>query len=161
MNDELKAIDPKTVKVLKAGLDTVDISVNGKLYSNVIPRKPFPLSHPEVVLLCTEDGREIGVIEDCRKLDAKSRGELEKVLDVIYYIPRIKRINKIDHKEQKYVWKVEIEEGKDIEIVTWSRCVRIMPDGRIFIKDVNGHYYEVRSLSSLDLKSKILLGTMI
>lgn len=87
--------------------------------------------------------------------------ELEKVLEVIYHIPKVKRIAKIDHEEQRYICKVKLEDGKDLEIVTWSRCVRIMPDGRIFIKDVNGHYYEVRSLDSLDIKSKILLGTMI
>ncbi|RLE93166.1 MAG: hypothetical protein DRJ55_03965 [Thermoprotei archaeon] len=160
MTAGIKLLDPREVKVIGGGIDTVDITIGRNRYFNVTPRRPFPLSHPEVIVFYDQDENEIGVIEDYRKLDRESRKKLEKVLNTIYYIPRIKRIEKIEQKEKRYVWTIVLEKVGKTEIETWSKCVKIMPDGKIFMKDIKGQIFTV-DISKLDQKSRTFLGTMI
>jgi len=54
-----------------------------------------------------------------------------------------------------------VDGGGEEVIETWSKCVKLMPGGRLFIKDVNGCLYEVRSLAELDDRSAALLNMMI
>jgi len=159
LTDSIKLLDPHNVKVIDEGIDTVNITIGRNRYFNVTPRRPFPLSHPEVIIFYDQDENEIGVIADYRKLDRESRKKLEKVLNTIYYIPLIKRIEKIEQKEKKYVWTIVLEKVGKTEIETWSKCVKIMPDGKIFVKDVNGQIFTVE-ISKLDQKSRTFLGTM-
>ena len=100
-------------------------------------------------------------MEDYRRLDEDYRKRLEKVLDTLYYVPRIRRVRGIKLERGKYVWKVVVDGGGEEVIETWSKCVKLMPDGRLFIKDVSGRLYEVRSLAELDDRSAALLNMMI
>lgn len=160
MTENIRLLNPREVKIISGGIDTVDAIIGQEEYRNVAPRRPFPLSHPEVIVFYDQEEREIGVLEDYRELDDRSRKMLEKVLNTIYYIPCIERIEKIEQKEKKYVWKIVLERAGKTEIETWSKCIKVMPDGKIYVKDVNGQIYAVDA-SKLDQKSKTLLGTVI
>jgi len=51
-------------------------------------------------------------LEDYRRLDEDYRKRLEKVLDTLYYVPRIRRVRGIKLERGKYVWKVVVDGGR-------------------------------------------------
>ncbi|RLE66148.1 MAG: hypothetical protein DRJ34_05540 [Thermoprotei archaeon] len=152
----IRLLNPKNVKIYEAYIDTINVEINGRFYYNVKPRRPFPYTHPEYIIFYTEDDKEIGILSNYRKLDRKSKKLLEKVLNIIYYIPKIKRIIKLDTTKSKYEWRIETDRG-EIQIYTWSRCTRWLPNGKLLIYDVDGNVYMIENLRSLDSKSKAYL----
>jgi len=149
----MRILDPKKIRVLNADLDTLDMEIDGVVFKGVKPRRPFPYTHPEYLILYDKDEKEIGIIRDYRKLDKRSRHLLEKVLNVIYFMPTIERILSITRsKGWKYKWKVETDKGY-CEFETWGRCARLLPNGRIIITDTSGNVYQIKNIASLDSKS--------
>jgi len=153
---QLRILDPKRVRVYEAFVDTVNMEINGKIYCNVKPRRPFPYTHPEYIIFFAEDDTELGILTDYRKLDRMSRKRLERVLKIIYYIPQIKRIIKLDTTKSRYEWEIETDKGV-VVIKTWSRCTRWLPNGKLLIYDVDGNVYIVEDISKLDPKSRAYL----
>jgi len=152
----LRLLDPKKVRIFDAFIDTINVEINGRIYCNVKPRRPFPYTHPEYIILYTEEDDEIGILPDYRKLDRKSRKHLERVLEIIYYVPKVKRINKLDTTKSKYEWEIVTDKGV-INIRTWSRCTRWLPNGKLLIYDINGNVYMVENINNLDVKSRAFL----
>lgn len=157
---KLNILDPRRVKVLSAHLDTIDLEINRKIYTNVIPKKPFPFSRPFMVIFYTSDEVEIGILKDYRKMDNRSRELLEKVLNRIYFMPIITKILKIDFSGGKYRWIVKTDKGK-VEFETKGSCVRVLNNGVIIIKDIHGNVYKVENPFKLDAKSLSLLSAFI
>lgn len=147
------------MKIIDARLDEIDLVLNGKIICGVRPRRPFPYTHPEIILLYKE-GEELGMLRNYKELDRKSRKLLEKVLSIIYYMPEIKRIYNIKRERGKYHWKVLTDKG-EMEFNTWSKCIRLLPDGRLIIKDVDERVYHVKSIERLDAKSRLYLEIML
>jgi len=156
----LKTISPKDLRIIDSRLDEIDIELEGRVVTGVRPKRPFPYTHPEVVILYTGADEELGIILDYRKLDEKSLQHLEKVFSIMYYMPQILKINSIERVGGQFHWKVVSDKG-ELEFYTWGRCVRVLPDGRLIVKDVNERAYHVASPEKLDSKSRILLELML
>jgi len=157
---KLKILDPKKVKVLSANVDTIDLEVNGILYINAKPRRPFPYTHPECLIFYTSSDEEIGMLRDYRKLDRKSQRLLEHVLNVVYFMPKIKRIVSISSRGGLYEWVVDTDKGL-IKFKTWSSCARFLSNGKVIIKDVNGNVYCVENIFKLNPRNQALLSIFI
>ncbi len=153
---QLKILDPRKVKIFEAFVDTINVEINGKVYCNVKPRRPFPYTHPEYIIFYAEDDTELGILPDYRKLDKGSRERLERVLKIIYYIPTVKRIIKLDTTKSRYEWQLETDKG-EVTIKTWSRCTRWLPNGKLLIYDIDGNVYLVENVLKLDPKSRAYL----
>ncbi len=156
----LNILNPKKVKIISSHLDTVDLEIDGKIYFNVIPKRPFPLTKPEFIIFYTTDNHEIGILKDYRKLDKESREKLEKVLNLIYFMPKIKRVISIKFSGGKYKWIVETDKGI-IEFETWSSCIRLLNNGKVIVKDISGNVYCIDNLFLLDSKSISLISAFI
>jgi len=156
---ELKMLDPRRVRVLEARLDEVDVEIEGRVYCGVRPRRPFPYSYPEIIILY-RDEEELGMLRDYRKLDPRSRELLERVLRIIYFMPRVKKILGVRSAKGKYEWRVVTDKGP-VTFYTWSRCIRLLRDGRLLIKDVDGRVYMVEDPERLDSKSRLYLSMMM
>ncbi len=148
----LRILDPTKVKVLDVRLDTVDIEIEGKVYTNVTPRRPFPYTHPEYVILYDQNDEEIGILKDYRKLDKQSRERLERALDLIYFVPKIRRILGVQTVGRHYRWTVLTDRGV-VNFETRTSCARILSDGKVIIKDINGAVYCIENLYKLDPRS--------
>lgn len=158
--NKLKILNPKNVKVLYARIDTIDVEINGILYTNVRLRRPFPYTHPECLILYDNDDKEIGILRDYRRLDDKSRNLLERVLEVIYFMPRVKRILSISPRGGVYEWIADTDKGL-IKFRTWRSCTRFLSNGKVIIKDINGNVYCVENVFKLNSKSQALLSIFI
>ena len=157
---KLKILNPSDVKITSAYIDTIDLIIKGKVYSNVVPKKPFPYTRPYYIIFYTLDGKELGILRDYRKLDKESKKLLEKVLDTLYFIPKIKKVISIKFVQGKYRWVVDTDKGR-IEFETWSSCSKMLSNGKIIIKDVHGRVYCIENLFSLDAKSISLISVFI
>lgn len=159
LGEELKMFRPERVHVLEAGVDEVDLEIDGRVYCRVRPRRPFPYSHPEIIVFYRGE-EELGVLRDYRKLDPRSRELLERVLKIVYFMPRVNKILSVRNVRGKYEWRVVTDKG-EVTFYTWSRCIRLLRDGRLLIRDVDGRVYMVESPEKLDSKSRLYLGMMM
>lgn len=156
---QLRVLDPSRVKILEARLDEVDAEIEGVVHRGVRPRRPFPFSYPEIVILYEGD-EELGLLKDYRLLDNRSRELLERVLKVVYFVPQIRRVLSVRSTEGKYEWRVVTERG-EITFLTWGRAVRVLRDGRILVRDIYGRAYIVEEPEKLDSRSRLYLSMMI
>lgn len=159
LHRELRILDPKKVRVTAAYLDEVNVEIDGELIQGVRPRKPFPYSHPEIVIFY-KGNEEIGILRDYRMLDDESRSALEKALRIVYFMPEIRKVLSIRWVQGRYEWRVITDKGEE-KFETWSRCVRVLPDGRLVVKDIYSRAYIVEHPEKLDAKSKALLTMMV
>jgi len=158
--NKLKILDPEDVKVLGARIDTIDIEVNGVLYTNVRLKRPFPYTHPECLILYDSNDEEVGILRDYRKLDKESKNLVERVLEVVYFMPRVKRILSINPRGGVYEWVVDTDKGL-IKFKTWRSCARLLSNGKVIIKDVDGNVYCVENIFKLNSRSQALLSIFI
>ena len=155
----VKLLDPRRIRVLEARLDSIDVEVEGKVYCGVRPKRPFPHSHPEILILyCGEE--ELGLLRDYRRLDAHSRELMEEVLSIMYFVPKIRKIYSIKMVKGRYEWKVLTDKG-EVVFQTWSKCVRVLPNGRLTVRDVDGRVYYVERPDELDPRSRLLLSMLL
>lgn len=135
------------------------VRYQGKLHNGIIPERPFPISHPEFLILKDEKGSDLLTIKDYNKLEKKSRKSLEELLNTLYFIPNIVRIIKLDAIGDRFEWETETENGKR-SFTTRGRRSIVFIDNRIVISDINDNLYQIKDINSLDAPStKIVRST--
>jgi hypothetical protein len=155
----LKVLDAARVRVIEARFDELTLEVEGTVYKGVRPRRPFPFSYPEIVIFYN-DKEEIGMLRDYRELDARSRELLESVLKIVYFMPKVRKVLSIRSVEGKYEWRVVTDKG-EVTFQSWGRCVRVLRDGRLLIRDIYNRAYIVEEPEKLDSRSRLYLSMMI
>jgi ATP-binding cassette subfamily C protein len=147
--------------------DRVRITLNGIVYDNIIPKMPFPLSIPEFVIFVqvqtSEKGepqnQEICMLKDFRKLDEHSRHALEEVLQKIYFIPRVLKVERLETSGDEFEWEILTDRGPR-KLHTRGRRNVISMGTRIVIIDTHDNIYYVEDVRKLDGKSRMLLETV-
>jgi len=111
----------------------------------------FPLTRTgQMISLRDEEGREIAILDDIRKLDPQSRKIMREELERSYFMPRI--VDIIDVREELGVvtWEVETNRGpRTFQVRHVRQNVRRMGRRRFVIKDVDGNRYEISDWSEL------------
>ncbi|MBS7607521.1 MAG: DUF1854 domain-containing protein [Candidatus Bathyarchaeia archaeon] len=149
----LNILDPKRVKItFDEQENTLKINVDGRILSGLIPAKPFPITYPEFVIFRDSSGVDVCIIRDYRELDEESKRSLQKVLDKIYFIPKIQRIMSIETSGDEFLWDVLTDKGPRV-FRTRGRMSVILMGKRVVITDINDNVYEIEDLSLLDPKS--------
>ncbi|AWR96875.1 DUF1854 domain-containing protein [Acidianus sulfidivorans JP7] len=142
------------LNVIKINTDnTIDISVNGKIYKNMKIVKPFPISRPEIIMLVNND--IVFTLKDYR--DNKI---LNDVVSKIYFTPKIIKILSLDTSGDEFIWKVETNYGTT-EITTRGRSSVMRFENRIVIIDTSDIVYEIEDISKIDKKSRKLIENII
>jgi len=158
----LRILNPMDIVIDKDKVRGVLIlkTKQGKVYDDIVVKRPFPYSRPFFIILYTRDGKEIGVIKDYRALDPRSFKILDEELERIYFIPRILRIKSIVPKTYGvFEWHVRTDKG-DIVFVTKGKSIRFLGD-KVIIKDEDGIAYLIEDLKKLDRRSIDLLFTVV
>ncbi|MBO3802778.1 MAG: DUF1854 domain-containing protein [Candidatus Brockarchaeota archaeon] len=169
---QLNLVQAKDLKVeLGKRLDRVRITVNGLDYDNVVPKLPFPLSVPHFVIFVQAsppssgnggDGpqnQEVCMLKDYRELDERSRDVLEEVLQRIYFIPRVLKVEKLETSGDEFEWEILTDRGRRT-LHTRGRRNVISMGARIIIIDTHENIYQVEDVRKLDGKSRMLLETV-
>ena len=156
---KLNIVNPKSLKVFYDEIrNSLQIKINDRAYLDVLPRRPFPLSRPEFIILYTRDGEEICIIKNYKELDNKSKENLERMLAKVYFIPKIIAIKDISYKTGRYFWKVITDHGKREFKTVGRRSMMKISDNRIIVIDTSDNIYEInidkmskKDLDKLDL----------
>lgn len=151
-------IDAEKIRILKSGKPNavkIEILSNGNSLE-VTPKKPFPISYPYFLIFIDAQGNEIGILEDYRKIDRESREILEELLEKLYFIPKIKRVKKLETSGDEFVWQVETDKGVK-EFRTRGRRSLSRSGEKIIIIDTNDNVYMVEDLNKIDRASRMLL----
>jgi hypothetical protein len=113
------------------------------------------------IILIDENDREIGLIRDIGDLDESSMRTLREELEKVYFIPKIKRINRIKEEFGVLIWETETDRGPRRFEVTSRRDEKKIGRRRIIIRDADGNLYDIPNYADLDQKSIVLLESVI
>lgn len=126
--------------------------------SQVTIRPCFPLSRPErFLMLCSEDGEELGLLEDLRCLPGEFREALLRELDKQQFIPIISRVDAIYREFKIPIWEVETNRGHRRLELKSTRDAYQVGKGKVYIRDSEGNPYLIPDYRELDPASQELV----
>jgi len=170
IKNELNILDPKRVKIYKDEFNILKLELNnngdGTKCSAIEVAMGFPLTNPDIFISLVElkDGKkekEIGIIEDVKKLDSKSKKVLKAELKRAYFMPQITRINRMKENHGIMKFNVETDKGQREFETKYKEDIRKLKGGHIVIKDSDGNRYEIKDFRKLDQRSIGLLDSEI
>jgi hypothetical protein len=165
IENELNILDPKEIQISKDGFNKIKLKINGDTeYEEVKPVMGFPLTNPDQFISFVEikDGKnekEIGIIEDLKKIDSKSRKLLKEELKKEYFMPRIIKINRMKEYHGTMKFDVETDKGQREFETRYKEDIRKLSGGCVIIKDADGNRYEIKDYRKLDQRSISLIDS--
>jgi hypothetical protein len=125
-------------------------------------RRAFPWSHPaRYVSIRNSEGKELLLVDDVAQLPAEQRRVIETALAGSVFIPRIRRVDRVDASFGFQQWSVQTDRGSVEFRVQEREDIRFLPDGRYSVRDADGNVYEMPPLAELDEHSRKALGPVI
>ena len=142
---------------------------DGRLYVRISGKdvavhvKPcLPWSHPQgYISLRDDDDNEIALIEDLKMLDDNSRKHLEQALYDTVFVIQIKKVISCKEEFEVRTWDVITQHGPRKFQTKRDAWPRILPQGKLLIKDVAGDLYSIDDPYSMDAHSRKQLASFI
>jgi len=153
-------LEPRGMIVRSDGQGRLAVTLpDGKVHTGVRLHPAFPISrHRRFIFFYTEEGRELGLLQDPRHLDAESRQVVLAECDQVYFMPRITRVLGVDERGGLARWQVETDRGRcAFQIVSRGESVWHIGRRRLVIRDADGNRYMIPDLSRLDRRSRLLV----
>jgi hypothetical protein len=170
IQDELNLLDPKGIRIYRDEFNRLRLRFDNPEGNGEPPEVEvvmgFPLTNSDhfVSLVEVKDGKkdkEIGMIEDIRKLDSKSRKILKAELKRAYFMPKIMKINRLKEYHGVMKFDVETERGRREFETRYKEDIRRLSGGRVVIKDADGNRYEIEDYRKLDQRSINLIDSEV
>ena len=137
----------------------VDMASKSRKASGLTPRRPFPISHPEFIILYSRKGKDVAAIEDYRNLDGRSRDAIESALASNVFSPNVVSIKEIKMTGDGLKWKLVTDRGTMSLLTKYRRDVQALDDKIILIDEFNSPF--VIDLKRLDRNSLKLLDRTV
>ena len=133
------------------------VFADGEEIAALEPRRLFPNSLPSsYVTLLDAEGEEIAVIRSLDDLDRDSRKTVEASLADYYLVPHITKILAVNEKYGILRWTVETDRGvKSFDIRNRNHDIRVLPDGRVRVRDSDDNRYVIDDFNALDAASRL------
>jgi hypothetical protein len=130
--------------------------INGKAYEEIILYRIFPFQYTtQFISVRDAKGEEIGVISDIQQLDEESRAEMDKELQLRYFLPLVTQIDSIKQKSDLWIWELQTNLGPTrIVMRNLNEHMQYPSLNRIILTDINGKRCEVRDWQALDSHSR-------
>jgi hypothetical protein len=154
-------LEPSRVAVREDDRGQLVLQVEGgDTHENVRVIPAFPISRPNrFVYFLDHEGKEVGLLEEPRRLDRESRDLVLAQADQAYFMPRITRIVSVEERPGSGFaqWDVDTDRGpSNFEVVSRSESVWYVGKNRLVIRDADGNRYLIEDLSALDKRSRRL-----
>jgi len=156
---EVPVLDPSGLRARLDEQGRLTISLaDGTEHFNVRVVPAFPITRPKrFFYFYGEDGKELGLLAEPKRLDRDSREVVRAQADQAYFMPRITRIVRVDERMGIARWEVETDRGSSsFDLVSRSESVWYVGHNRVVIRDADGNRYLIRDLSALDRRSRKL-----
>ncbi|NLW50489.1 MAG: DUF1854 domain-containing protein [Candidatus Brocadiaceae bacterium] len=150
---------PEGARIWEDPFHRLHVSVDGREYENVRPRRTFPLSgKADYVSFMDENDKEVLLLAHPQNLDRESRRALEAALKRVYYVATILRVDAVSEKMGVSHWEVKTDRGYAMfEVVDRNRHIRRLPGDRVMIVDADGNRFEIPNVTELDERSQALV----
>jgi len=156
---KVPVLDPAGVKARLDEQGRLKITLpDGAERLNVRVLPAFPITRPDrFFYFFDEQGEELGLLKEPRRLDRESRDLLLAQADQAYFLPRVKRIIRVDERMGVARWEVETDRGSSaFDVVSRSESIWYVGRNRIVIRDADGNRYLIEDLTALDRRSRRL-----
>ena len=160
---ELNLFDPAQVHFSRNAFEELVLERGAESMAGIQLRRGFPFSAAErFISVRDREDRELGIIGDLKALDPESRRLVEQELEQLYFTPRITAIKRIEERFHVPRWEVETDRGpRTFEIRSGRNDLRLLPGGRILIRDADGNQYEIPDYHRLDPQSRAQVETQV
>ena len=160
---ELNIVNEEDVRIVKynekKGL--VTCQVGSVIYEDLAIRRPFPITNPNFLLFISNSNGKIAfVVRDMTKLRKDVKEIIERLLNMFYFMPIIRRIYSINTSGDEFVWDVDTDRGRTT-IKTRGRSSVISIGQRVVIVDVNDIIYQILDVNKLDKRSRRLIENLL
>ncbi len=158
---DVPVLDPDAVRVRMGGEGQLELHLpDGTVHRGVLVVPAFPISRPNrFIYFRDEEGQEVGLLVDPRRLDRESRELVLAQADQAYFMPRIIRIAKVEEQMGMGIarWEVETDRGwSSFDVISRSESVWFVGRNRLVIRDADGNRYLIEDLNALDRRSRRL-----
>ena len=152
------------VKFRRHDFVTVDmIAEDGTVTEDLEPRRLFPVNDTDnYISLLDSDGHEVGIIRSLSSLDKESAALLREILDEYYIVPKITEVLRVYEKGSVNRWTVMTDHGEcSFQIRARYTDIKLLPKGRILVRDTNDNRYEIPDVTKLNKRSMKELNSQI
>lgn len=157
-----ETVDAERVRLREDAFHVFHLSVDGRETSDVRAVRAFPISlKADYVGFMDKLGKEVALVSHPKKLDETSRQALERALNRMYYVPKIRRILSVRETWGVSHWQVQTDRGPATFEVVDRENIRKLGDGRFMLVDADGNRFEIEDVAALDAHSQAMLHSEI
>ena len=111
----------------------------------------FPLSlQGRLIVIRDEEGNELGILDDARRLSADSRRLVREETEKAYFMPRILEVHELSEELGVVTMRVLTDRGeRTFQIRRVHQNIRKLGRVRLMIRDVDGNRYEITDWTRL------------
>jgi hypothetical protein len=155
------AVEAHQVRIWRDPFCILHVEVGGKDLADLRPRRVFPIStRSPFISFVNEKGEEVVLLRDPTGLDPESAATLTQALSKVYGFTIIRRVYEISETMGVSLWAVMTDRGfASFEVVDRERHIRLLPNGRYLITDVDGNRFEIPCVYDLDEHSQEQIET--
>jgi len=160
---EINILDPDVVSFSRSQGGVFQGVIEGKVYEEMILFRIFPFQYTtKYISVRNPKGEEVGVIRDIDQLDEESRAEMDKELQLRYFLPLVNRIDSVKQKADLWIWELQTNLGPTrIVMRNLHEHMQYPSVNRIILTDINGKRCEIRDWQSLDSHSRNQLKDVV
>ncbi len=158
--DTLNILSPEKITLTENESGYLSLSYDGKNYEKVDLTRLVPFNDENKYISVSykneeDEWKEIGVIKDLNDLTEDKKNTVSSYLQLKYYIPEIKKINKITDNQMGYLFlEAETTAGeKKIAVYDWWHNFRVIHGKMLAVTDSDGNRYSIPDVDKLDKAS--------
>ena len=158
--EDVVMFDPAHTRARLDSLGQLEVTLpDGAVYSNVRVALAFPISRPKsFIYLFDQEGKELGLISDPRKMERDSRDLLLAQADQAYFMPRITGLRRIEENMGIARWEVQTDRGpSSFDVVSRSESHWYVGRNKLVVRDADGNRYLIEDTTALDGRSRRML----
>ena len=156
---ELTLLDPAHLQLYRNDLEEVYLRRDGEApVGPLTVQRAFPITCADDFISLKQADDEIGIIRRLAELDDASRAVVEEELEWTYFAATITAVRNVEVRFHIPHWDVETDRGPRVfELRSSRRDIRILPGGRVLIRDADGNRYEIPDVRRLDPASTAVI----
>ncbi len=143
----------------------VSLETGGKKWERIQVIRLFPFTEPDKFIsirTVEERSKEIGIIEDIKKMSVKTKKMLEEQMNLHYFTPIIEKIIDIKDEYGYAYFYVLTDRGEcRFTINMGGNAVVRLSDSRLLITDLDENRFEIPDVFSLTQKEQRKLDLFI
>ena len=162
---KMRFIDDTNASFSKTKGGFLSMEFDGTLYGRVCVCQSFPFTQPDKYISLrenTDEGREIGIIEDISSLSEQTRALIEEQIKLRCFTPIITKIINVKDRYGFAYFDVLTDRGEcRFTAHLFSGDIINLGDKRIIMKDVDGNLFEIPGLSKLSSSERKMIEVFV